>query len=314
MTMKPSLNKPLISTLALTVLFNLVGSPKEAEAASIQLVGLTDSNTLISFDPNNPNEARSVGITGIMGNLIFVDTRPGNGMIYGLTDTNNVYTIDPNSGVAQLESTLNIPFEAGFTSGGDFNPNPDRLRLVGSNEQNFRVNVDTGEVTVDTDLDYASGDPNSGQDPNITAAAYTNSFRPSPDPTRRTTLYGIDSSLDILVTQGSINFLADDPSTPVSPNTGQLLTIGSLGIDFGSTGGLDIFSVDGTNTAFAASDSLLYTIDLATGAATTVGTIGEGNASIIGLTARSVPEPSSVSTVLGLTALTFMGCLYRSKP
>ncbi len=299
----------VISALAVATLFELVGVAKQADAASIQLFGLTDNNALVDFNSNNPNRSRMIGVTGITGTLLGIDFRPANGLLYGLTDTNNIYTIDTTTGAATLVSTLSIPFTGGLMSGVDFNPTPDRLRVVGSNEQNLRINVDNGVTLVDSPLAYAPGDANFGQDPNITAAAYTNSFAPSPDPTRRTTLYEIDSALDILVTQGSVNFLAGDPAPAVSPNTGQLFTVGSLGIDFGATGGLDIFSPrSGVNSAFAASGSTLYTIDLNTGSATTVGRIGNGNVNIVGLAAaRSVPEPGTIGALIGLGAFTLLG-------
>jgi hypothetical protein len=121
-------------------------------------------------------------------------------------------------------------------------------------------------------------------------------------PTRTTQLFGIDSILDTLVLQNP-------------PNNGVLTTIGSLGIDFGSTGGFDIFSPSsGVNTAFAASGSNLYTINLSSGAATTLGTIGNGNSNIIGLAATSVPEPGTVGSLIGFGALGLLGrCRRRVK-
>ncbi len=269
---------------------------------SSTLFGLSKGNVLVGFDAASPDQATSIRVTGVDGNLIGIDTRPADGMLYGVTDTNKIYTIDTNTGAATLKSTISpIPFNAGQFSGVDFNPIPNLLRLVGSNDQNLRVNVDNGQVAdgdtiqagiqPDGTLFYGKGDPNEGKDPNITAAAYTNSFFPSPR-AGRTTLYNIDSNLDILVTQGSANFQAGDPNTPISPNKGQLLTVGSLGVDFGPTAGFDIVSPgNGINIAYAASGSTLYTIDLSTGAATSLGTVGNGYFNFIGLAAVGVPEP-----------------------
>lgn len=265
------------------------------------LFGLTKGNVLVGFDPASPDQAATIRVTGVEGNLIGIDTRPADGMLYGVTDTNKIYTIDTNTGAATLKSTISpIPFNAGQLSGVDFNPIPNLLRLVGSNDQNLRLNVDNGQVSdgdtiqagiqPDGTLFYGKGDPNEGKDPNITAAAYTNSFFPSPR-AGRTTLFNIDSGLDMLVTQGSANFQAGDPNTPISPNKGQLLTVGSLGVDFASTVGFDIVSPgDGINIAYAVSGSTLYTIDLSTGAATSVGTVGNGSCDFIGLAAVGVPE------------------------
>ena len=221
-------------------------------------VALTDSNTLISFDPSNPGETETVEVEGVEGFLLGIDTRPANGSVYGIDTANNIYTIDPNSGEATYVSTLDMPFEGGTISGFDFNPAADRLRLVGDNDQDFRINVDTGEVTVDGTLSFAEGDFNSGVNPNVTAAAYTNSF----DGTDSTQLYDIDTLLNDLVLQ--------DP-----PNDGTLVTVGDLGVDFDTLGGFDIVSsTNGDNAAFAVSNSTLYTIDLSSGVASSIGEIG----------------------------------------
>lgn len=306
--MKLSKIGTIVTALTVAAILELLSVAKPADAGSLRLYGLTDSNTLVSFDPNNPSKSKSVAVTGIEGTLLGIDFRPANGLLYGITDTNNIYTINFSTGAASLVSSLSpVPFNGGLQSGFDFNPVPDRLRLVGSNDQNFRINVDTGAIAdgdpvtpgfqPDGTLAYASGDSNFGADPNITAVAYTNSFSgpPSPmgvmPPTRTTMLYGIDSVLDILVLQNP-------------PNAGVLNTIGSLGVDFGSTGGFDIFSpAAGENTAYAASGSTLYTIDLDTGKAQALGTIGSGERDVIGIAATTVPEPGTVGALIGLSTL-----------
>ncbi|MGB3401976.1 MAG: DUF4394 domain-containing protein [Microcoleaceae cyanobacterium] len=225
---------------------------------STQFFALTDDNTLVSFSSDNLEDTSSIAVTGLDGVLLGIDVRPATGEIYGITTANNIYTIDPDTGMAMLESMLDIPFEGGTISGFDFNPVADRLRLVGDNDQDFRINVDTGEVIVDGDLAFAAGDINAGVNPNITAAAYTNSFAG----TTSTQLYDIDTLLNDLVLQ--------DP-----PNDGTLVTIGDLGINFDTLGGFDILSsAEGMNQAFAVSNSMLYTIDLSTGMATSLGMIG----------------------------------------
>jgi Ca2+-binding RTX toxin-like protein len=255
------------------------------------LFGLTKGNVLVGFDPASPDQATTIGVTGVDGNLIGIDVRPADGMLYGVTDTNKIYTINTNTGAATLKSTISpISFNAGQQSGVDFNPVPDRLRLNGSNDQNLRVNVDNGQV-VDGDtiqggiqpdgmLAYAPNDPNFKVDPNITAAAYTNAFPGGPSPARTTQLLGIDFGRDILVLQNP-------------PNAGTLTTIGSLGVDFGPTAGFDIFSpTNGVNIAYAVSGSTLYNINISTGAATALGTVGNGSFNFIGLAAVPVPEPN----------------------
>jgi Ca2+-binding RTX toxin-like protein len=264
---------------------------------NLKLFGLAPANVLVGFDPSRPQQVMSLSITGLEGTLIGIDGRSANGLLYGLTDANKLYTIDSTTGVATFVSPLSAPFNGGAQSGVDFNPAADRLRLVGSNDQNFRLNVDTGAladfdpntpgVQPDGNLAYVAGDANFDADPSITAAAYTNAFPGAPTPagvtppTRTTQLFGIDSNLDVLVLQNP-------------PNNGGLQTIGSLGVDFGPTVGFDVFSPQASqNLAYATSGSTLYTVDLATGRATVAGTIGDGSLNLLGLAAITVANPAT---------------------
>ena len=103
---------------------------------------------------------------------------------------------------------------------------------------------------------------------------------------RVASMFDIDSNLDILVRQGALD------GNPLSFESGQLFTIGPLGVNTTSMVGLDIEQTPllcpcnnttlRTGAAFASltspgdSVSKLYTIDLKTGAATLQGTIGGG--------------------------------------
>jgi Domain of unknown function (DUF4394) len=272
--------------LAAVSLLNLAGPATATTPSSmpIQLVGLTNNNQLVTFRTDRSRKFRSTRVKGVDGKLVGIDVRPANGLLYGLTNTDKIYTIDPMTGATKLISTLSTPFNGNIRTGIDFNPVPDRLRLVNAKGQNFRVNVDTGMVTVDQPLKYAANDPSAGKTPvpQITAAAYTNAFAgpPSPTgvtpPTRTTQLLDIDSAADVLVLQNP-------------PNDGVLTTIGALGIDFKPTGEFDIFSPrDGVNLGFAVSGSTFYAIDLKTGAASPVGSAGRG-ITLIGLTFTLAP-------------------------
>lgn len=259
---------------ALTVVAAVASA--RVEAAETSLIGLTDGNTLVRFNSVEPAFAKTIQVTDVSGTLVGIDFRPSNGLLYGVTDQSIVYTIDPDTGKATQVSTLSLAFTGGINSGVDFNPVADRLRIVASNDQNLRVNVDTGAVADEGDgvpgdrnLAYSTTDINTGKDPNVTAAAYTNSVAGA----TTTRLYNIDTTLDILVIQ--------DP-----PNNGTLVTVGSLGVDFGSRTGFDIFlDRNGVNYGFAVSNSVLYAIDLAIGKANPVGTIGNGRLNFFGLVA-----------------------------
>ena len=88
------------------------------------------------------------------------------------------------------------------------------------------LNPVTGALAAtDPNLAYAAGDSNAGANPNVVGSAYTNSF----SGTLTTTLYNIDSALDILVTQNP-------------PNNGRLNTVGSLGFNTTNQVGFDIFA------------------------------------------------------------------------
>jgi hypothetical protein len=235
----------------------------------IELLALCDDGSMLGFHADRPAEVRRVQPQGISGRLIGIDRRPADGVLYGLTTTNEIYRLDPQSGQATLVSSLTVPFDGDARSGVDFNPQADRLRVVSHDGQNLRINVRLGATAVDGALRYKDGDSGAGKRPRITAAAYTHNIADAPD----TKLFEIDEERDVLVLQ--------DP-----PNDGILTTVGPLGIDFGPLGGFDIVTdATGRDTGYAASGATLYAIDLTTGAARPLGTIGDGRANVVGLAA-----------------------------
>ena len=235
----------------------------------IELLALCDDGSLLAFRADRPAEVRRIEPQGISGRLIGIDRRPADGLLYGLSTTNDLYRIDPNGGQGTRVSSLTVPFDGDNRSALDFNPQADRLRLVSRDGQNLRANVALGATAVDGALRYKDGDPAAGARPRVTAGAYTHNVRDAPD----TKLFEIDSDRDTLVLQ--------DP-----PNDGVLVTVGPLGVDFGPSGGFDIVTdASGRDDGYAASGATLYAIDLTTGAAKTLGTIGDGRASIVGLAA-----------------------------
>ena len=136
---------------------------------------------------------------------------------------------------------------------------------------------------------YAAGDVNVGANPNIVGSAYTNSFAGA----TATTLYNIDSVLDVLVTQSP-------------PNAGTLNTVGSLGFNTGENVGFDIIPF--SNVALASlsgptGTSGLFGINLTTGAATSIGAIGNG-LTIVDIAVQQVPEPETLAlAMVGLFGL-----------
>lgn len=257
-------------------------------AAGESVFAVTDNMTLVSWDSDTPGTIDSgVAINGLASNeqIRGIDFRPATGELYALGSFSNLYTIDTATGAATLvgggfagpDTTLN-----GSSFGFDFNPVIDRIRVVSEADQNLVLNPDTGGATRVTDLFYGSGDANEGTDPNVVASAYTNSFAG----TTTTQLYGVDTALDILVTQAN--------------SAGTLGTVGSLGVDVNDTLTFDISGTSGiaymTVQDAALARSTFWAIDLTTGNATMLGEIGGGAV----VTAMAVvPAPGTLAGFLG---------------
>ena len=221
--------------------------------------------SLIKFNLATPGVTTLVGtITGTGGARIDgIDFRPNDGLLYAYSQqANGVFTLNLNTAAATPAST---PATGSTTRnlGIDFNPVADRLRLVNDVDQNLRINIANGATIVDGALAFAAGDPNVGISPSLNEAAYTNS---DINLATGTTLFYIDPNLDILV-------------STINPNAGSLNTVGALGVNTTDLTGFDILSDGlGGNTAYALLTNTtgipsLYTINLATGAATSVGVI-----------------------------------------
>ncbi len=246
-----------------------------------QLVyAITGNNNLISFDSDLPGIIRTITPTsGVFAAqpLVGLDFRPATGELFGLGYNNTtgmarLYTINLMNGAATAVGTDSIMLQPGMGAVSmDFNPTVDRIRVMGRDGANFRLNPITGAVAaVDIALNYAVGDANAGAVPAIGAGAYINSF----NGTTTTTLYDYDLMLNVLATQ-------------IPPNNGTLNTIGSSGIMVNASAptiDLDIFYeyTDGSNTAYLNANTGtgmndgFYEVNLTTGAATLIGNIGFG--------------------------------------
>jgi Domain of unknown function (DUF4394)/Bacterial Ig domain/Calx-beta domain/Domain of unknown function (DUF4214) len=254
-------------------------------ASAVPLIA-TDGTNLIRFDSGSPGTVSApVPITGLNAGetIVGIDYRPSTGILYGLaydagTTTARLVAIVFGPGGATATANQAGPTFSltGTAFGFDFNPTVDRVRVTNDNDQNLSIDPDTGAVTLQTPLNYAGADPNFGQNPNVVGSAYNNV---DVDTATGTTLYGIDSNLDILVTQNP-------------PASGTLTTIGALGVDTSDQVGFDIAPPVFGGSAFASMNASgttgLYTIDLTTGAATLVGSIDTG----------AVPYPG-LAVVLG---------------
>lgn len=213
-------------------------------------LGLTGEKTLVWFDTDKPAEAKKIEVTGI-DRLLGIDLRPADKMVYGVAGDGQLVTINLETGAATAVSKLDAMLPDGVKASVDFNPMADKLRVMGSDGTNLRVDPASGKVTKDGSLAYESGDPSAETKPNVIATAYINSFG-KPE---KTAMYDIDAS-GLFLQQ-------------TKPNDGTLKTIGKLGVELGDTIGFDVRTTEaGENSAWLAAGGALYQVDLKTGAAT----------------------------------------------
>jgi hypothetical protein len=276
-----------VLALAATAAVALAGCASMSEpmgpARAEKAVAVTTLHQLIRFNAGQPQKIiASKAIVGLQpGEVILgIDYRISKDTLYALGSSGRLYTLNEDSG--QLTPVGAAPFAVkldGTMFGFDFNPTVDRIRVISNSGQNLRLHPDTGAVVdsnpnlegvqIDGPLTYSASDANAGKKPSIVGAAYSYN---KADP-KITTNYALDAATGSLVTQGS-----REGSTPaVSPNTGQLFTIGKLGVNF-EDAAFDIQALN--DVAFAAlsgkelKGTRLYTLDLKTGAAQLIGTIG----------------------------------------
>lgn len=251
--------------------------------AKENIFAVTAANQLIQFNAGQPQKTlSSKPLTGLAAGdtLLGIDYRVAKGQLYGLGASGQLYRIDAKTGAASaIGSPVGLP--TGATEWGfDFNPTVDRIRVVSNTGFNLRLHPDTGAV-VDADantpglqfdgrLQYDASDVNASKPANVVAAGYTY----NKDNDKITTNYALDGQLGTLVHQGS----REGVQPPLSPNTGRLFTVGSLGLGAFDKATLDISDLN--NAAYSAittgGASVWYRIDLATGKATRIGSVAGG--------------------------------------
>lgn len=238
------------------------------------LVGIDSADgALVSFDSATPGTIigrQAVSGLPAGGVLRGIDRRPSDGQLYGVAllsggTSCQLFAINFVTGAAvasgaSFSCASNVADGDFETSGG-----VERFRLM-FDTQNIRVDPDTGAATVQTAASFSAGDPNAGAMPNLRAVAHDG-----------TTLYAIESGLDVLVTVSP-------------PSLGQLTTIGAAGVNLNDAS----FDVSTTGTAFLASAQsgsvVLFTVNLGTGAMTSLGSIGSGSlTNLLGLTTTPAP-------------------------
>ncbi|TDR87244.1 DUF4394 domain-containing protein [Enterovirga rhinocerotis] len=226
-----------------------------AGAARAEMVAaLVGDDTIAMVDTNAKKVTGSMKVSGISGTILGIDVRPADGMLYAVISDGHIVTID-KSGKAAVKSKLETMLPAGVMATVDFNPVADRLRVIGSDGTNLRVNVDDGKVVKDGSLKFADADTMKGKTPKVVAGAYTNSMKGA----KETVLFDIDASGTLL--------------KQAPPNDGVLNTVGPMGMS-GDGVAFDIASDGkGGNSAWVMAGDTLYSVDLATGKGTKAATI-----------------------------------------
>jgi hypothetical protein len=244
--------KPTILAVALLSATSIAGA---AQAQSV--AALVGDDAIAIVDVAGKRIAKSMKVSGLSGKILGIDVRPSDGQLYGLVADGTVITIDPASGNVTQKSKLDMMLASGVMATVDFNPVADRLRVIGSDGTNLRVNVDDGKVTKDGQLKFSDTDMHKGNTPKVVAGAYTNSMKGA----KETTLYDIDAT-GALVKQAP-------------PNDGILNSIGMIGMT-AENAAFDITydtAGQGMNRGWLMAGDSLYQIDLATGKSTLVGKI-----------------------------------------
>jgi len=254
----------MLKNLAAVLLAGCAIASLPATAHAATAYALTGDNKLVTFDTDTRKAGKAVAVKGTDGALIGIDVRPNDGKLYGVTGSGAIFTIDPATGAATKVSQLDKKFDHGGRAIVDFNPQADRLRLIGVNGTSFRVDVDKGAVTVDGSLKYGEKDTNAAKKATATMGAYTNSMPKA----KGTELFNIDTALGNLVLQSP-------------PNDGVLQTRGATGTKFSAKASMDIFlNASDDNVAYVLDRGALYTVDLKTGKATKTGAVAGTGAAI----------------------------------
>lgn len=231
-----------------------------------QLWLLTAEQQLVKVAAKAPQqiiEQRALQGLSAAEQLIGIDYRVAYGVLFGLSNQGQLYQINTTDGsLTKVGTALPAGTLTDAAYGFDFNPAADRIRVVNVQGQNLRLHPETGALAfTDPKLHYAADDVNANKQPAIVAAAYTYNQQNE----KLTTNYAIDLAQGTLVTQGSIE--GQEPA--VSPNTGTLFTVGSLGLAALSDVAFDISDLRNIGllavSKQGAAVSSLYQVDLASG-------------------------------------------------
>lgn len=295
--------------LGLTTLGFATGAA-QAQTAYGLLSPTATTQSVVTFQVTAPGTfTATAAITGLGTgqSLVGLDSRPNTGQVFALgynagTTQIQLYTLNVTTGALTTVGaalTLNLGTNLARI-GFDFNPTVDRIRLTGSNNSNFRLNPNNGALAAtDGNLAYATTDANAAQTPGVGAVAYTNSYIGS----TATTLYDVDEANSRLTIQNP-------------PNNGTLNTVGTISSANTGPTDLDIYfnPTTGTNQAYFVvtpavvvgfPGTQLSTLNLATGAITSIGMVGPANSTVTDI-ALQITRPT-LGAVTGNLAYALAG-------
>jgi len=249
-------------------------------AAKESILAVTADHRLIRFNAGQPQRLlASVALRGLQPGeqALGIDFRVARNQLYLLGSSGQLYRVKVESG--QLEPVgppVPLPNGGAGEWGVDFNPTVDRMRIVNSHGANLRRHPDTG-AQLDGDpnlpgtqsdglLHFDPADRHAGQRAEVVAAAYTYNKNDE----KLSTNYAIDAAGGLLLMQGS----REGVQPVVSPNSGRLFSVGSLGLKPFTRAQFDISDV--RNSAYLAVDGqgvgdLLFQVDLDSGKARRIG-------------------------------------------
>lgn len=241
---------------------------------------LTATGSLLQFNTSKPGTiVAEATITGLAAgeSLVQIDYRPADHLLYGLTSDNKLATVDPNTGAVNVYSGqfTNLVLSNPVMS---WDPVNDNARIITA-QYNMRVAQDGTLTFSGSPIGFDSHDTNNHKNPQLVAIAYSNHVASAGN----TTLYGLDLTTQSLVYVGDKNV-----GPPGAADSGILHTVGKLSsaFTFNANAGFNIEVANGTGFAVlqqSGTGATLYTIDLPSGGAASVGAIGDSNRSIISL-------------------------------
>lgn len=221
-----------------------------------RVIWATAGKRLLMFTSDAPSSVDARDVAGLAQGeqLVGLDYRK-NGALYAVGTTSRLYSLATTSAIASKVSFA--PFAEpldGTAFGFAFDPVSDLARVTSNTSENIRLEAETGTVTnVDGPVHFATGDTNAAAVPLVGAVAYAADG----------TGYAIDAKT------GSLARIVDSYS-------GQIRTIGTLGVAVTDVAGFDIAGKDAFAALRVGATTSLYAVDLATGKVASMGKIGDG--------------------------------------